>query len=100
VACKDSYPLAPIRVAAKEVRELNPMALDPLKLEAQQALNELWKEQLVPFKLTVGKIVAENSSEYNFHFFDSRLRSVSVPGWQASRSKIRSAPLSKSEWQG
>jgi len=34
------------------------MALDPLKLEAQQALNELWKEQLVPFKLIVGKFVA------------------------------------------
>jgi hypothetical protein len=61
------------------------MALDPLKLEAQQALNELWKEQLVPFKLTIGKIIAENSSEYTLHFFDSRLRSVSVP-WQAGQS--------------
>jgi len=61
------------------------MTLDPLKLEAQQALNELWKEQLVPFKLTVGKIVAVDSSEYTLHFFDSRLRSVSVP-WQAGQS--------------
>ena len=61
------------------------MALDPLKLEAQQALNELWKEQLVPFKLTVGKIVADDSSGYTLHFFDSRLRSVSVP-WQAGQS--------------
>jgi hypothetical protein len=61
------------------------MALDLLKLEAQQALNELWKEQLVPFKLTIGKIVAEDSSEYTLHFFDSRLRSVIVP-WQEGQS--------------
>jgi len=61
------------------------MALDPLKLEAQQALNELWKEQLVPFKLIVGKIVVDDSSGYTLHFFDSRLRSVSVP-WQAGQS--------------
>ena len=61
------------------------MALDPLKLEAQQALNELWKEQLVPFKLTVGKIVVDDSSGYTLHFFDSRLRSVSVH-WQAGQS--------------
>jgi hypothetical protein len=54
------------------------MALDSLKLEAQQAVNELWKEQLVPFKLTVGKIVSDDSSGYTLHFFDSRLRSVSV----------------------
>lgn len=61
------------------------MALDPLKLEAQQALDELWKEKLVPFKLTVGKIVAEDSSQYTLHFFDSRLRSVSV-SWEAGQS--------------
>ena len=61
------------------------MALDPLKLEAQQTLDELWEEKLVPFKLTVGKIVAEDSSQYTLHFFDSRLRSVSVP-WQAGQS--------------
>ena len=69
------------------------MALDPLKLEAQQALDELWKEQLVPFKLTVGKIVADDSSEYTLHFFDSRLRSVSVscPAGQSFKDQVRSA---------
>lgn len=61
------------------------MALDPLKLEAQHALDEMWKEKLVPFMLTVGKIVAEDPSQYTIHFFDSRLRSVSVP-WQAGQS--------------
>ena len=69
------------------------MTLDPLKLEAQQALDEMWLEKLVPFKLTVGKIVAEDSSEYTLHFFDSRLRSVSVScsADQSFKDQVRAA---------
>ncbi|MDX6530246.1 MAG: hypothetical protein QOH41_2536 [Blastocatellia bacterium] len=52
--------------------------LDVCQAEAQQVLNELWSEELLPFQLTAEKI-SEEIDEYTIHFFDSRMRSVCVP---------------------
>ena len=55
-------------------------ALEPLTLEseAQQVLDELWKENLTPFKLNVGKIT-KREWEHTIHFYDSRMRKVHIP---------------------
>ena len=56
------------------------MSPDPLTLEAeaQQVLDELWSEKLLPFKLRVGKI-SKAVDEYTLHFYDSRIRTARVP---------------------
>jgi hypothetical protein len=46
--------------------------------EAQQVLDELWKEKLTPFKLRVGKI-SKGADECTIHFYDSRIRTVDIP---------------------
>ena len=49
-----------------------------LEAEAQEALDELWKEKLIPFALSVGKITKE-SGQYTIHFYDSRIRTAPIP---------------------
>ncbi len=46
--------------------------------EAQQVLDELWSEKLIPFALKVGKIT-QDRAEYTIHFYDSRIHSARVP---------------------
>ena len=46
------------------------------KLEAQQVLDEIWSEKLIPFALRVGKI-EETPDKYTIYFHDSRMHSVS-----------------------
>jgi hypothetical protein len=53
----------------------SPLTLDA---EAQQVLDELWREKLIPFALNVGKIT-KTAGEYTIHFHDSRLRTALVP---------------------
>jgi hypothetical protein len=71
---------------------------DPLTLEAeaQQVLDELWSEKLIPFVLTVGKI-AKAPSEYTIHFYDSRLRTARVllTKGHSFREMVRSAVLER-----
>ena len=45
--------------------------------KAQEAVDRLWNEQLIPFALTIGKIT-QDLDEYTIHFHDSRLRTVQV----------------------
>jgi len=52
--------------------------LDDQKAEAQQALDELWSEKLIPFQLNVGKIT-KDQDEYAIHFYDRRMRIAPVP---------------------
>lgn len=56
------------------------MPQDPVTLdaEAQQVLDELWSEELIPFPLNVGKIT-KAVGEYTIHFHDSRIRTARVP---------------------
>ena len=61
------------------------MATDPLRLEAQAALDELMKEGRLPFTLEARKIDADGSSRYTIRFHDSRLHSITV-AWEAGQS--------------
>jgi hypothetical protein len=67
-----------------------------IEAEAQQVLNELWNENLLPFKLRAGKITKE-AGEYTLHFYDSRMRTVSIPmvEGQSFRDMVRAAVLTR-----
>jgi hypothetical protein len=71
-------------------------ALVTIEAEAQEVLNELWSEKLLPFKLLAGKITKE-AGEYTLYFYDSRIRDVSIPlsEGQAFRDQVRSAVLTR-----
>ena len=47
------------------------------KAKAQEVVDQLWNEQLVPFALTIGKIT-QDLEECTIHFHDSRLRTVQL----------------------
>jgi hypothetical protein len=49
-----------------------------LESEAQEVLNQLWVEKLLPFELSVGKIT-QHSGHYTIHFHDSRMYTADVP---------------------
>jgi hypothetical protein len=51
--------------------------LATLETEAQQVLNQLWAEKLLPFELNVGKIT-KHSGHYTVHFHDSRMYTADV----------------------
>ena len=50
------------------------------KAEAQQALDELFSEHLLPFKLTAYRISAIGLEEYILYFNDSRLPAIDGSG--------------------
>ena len=74
------------------------MPREPLTLEAeaQQVLDELWAEKLIPFALTVGKIT-KAPAEYTLHFYDSRIRTARVvlTRGHSFREMVRSAVLAR-----
>jgi hypothetical protein len=76
------------------------MPRDPLTLEAeaQQVLDELWSEKLIPFALIVGKI-DKAPDEYTIHFYDSRIHTAHVPltEGQSFSDMVRSAVLTRVE---
>ena len=55
-----------------------PHSIRQLEAEAQQVLNDLWADSLIPFALNVGKIT-KNVDGYTIHFYDSRIHSAIVP---------------------
>lgn len=59
--------------------------LEVQKKEAQQVLDELFSERLIPFKLSAHIVEAIGSGEYIVRFNDSRLRSVDL-SWQEGQS--------------
>lgn len=69
-----------------------------IEAEAQQVLDELLAEKLIPFPLNVGKIT-KASSEYTIHFYDSRIHSARVPliRGHSFRDLVRSAVLERVE---
>ena len=75
------------------------MAIDALKLEAQQALDELLNEQLIPFKLKAEKVVAEDSGRYTVRFYDSRIHSIAftLETGQCFKDVVRNATLARVE---
>ncbi len=53
--------------------------------QAQQVLDRLLKDQLIPFRLKAEKVECVGPDEYIVRFYDSRLRSVDV-SWQKDQS--------------
>jgi hypothetical protein len=73
--------------------------LEKQKVEAQQALNELFSEHLLPFELTAHKLESIGSGEYIVRFHDSRLSSIDV-SWvqgQSFKDVFRTAVLARVE---
>ena len=70
---------------------------DPLKDEAQQALDELLDEGALPFNLQARIVREETVDFYVIYFHDSRLRSVTVRQEQDQSFKelVRAAVLRK-----
>jgi hypothetical protein len=52
--------------------------LEELKAEAQQVLEDLFSEGLIPFALFAGKVECIAPDEYIIRFYDSQLYSVDV----------------------
>jgi hypothetical protein len=67
-----------------------------IETEAQQVLDELWSEKLIPFVLTVGKIT-KAPGEYTIHFYDSRIHTARVPltKGHSFRDMVRTAVLAR-----
>jgi hypothetical protein len=69
------------------------------KADAQQALDELFSENLLPFKLAARAVEAIGLQEYIIRFYDSRLNSVIVSWYEGLSFKdiCRTAVLEKVE---
>lgn len=46
--------------------------------DAQQVIDDLFNEHLIPFKLVAQKVIEESPGEFRIPFYDSRLPSVTV----------------------
>jgi hypothetical protein len=67
------------------------MAEKQLTIEAQEAVNELWAEQIIPFKLTAYKVEAGGEpGRYTVHFFDARLHSLFIY-WNPEKESFKTA---------
>ena len=71
--------------------------LDKEQAEAQQALDELFGEHLLPFELSAHLVESIGSTEYIVRFYDSRLRSLDVSCLQGQSFKdtFRAAVLER-----
>jgi hypothetical protein len=70
--------------------------LEELQAEAQEILDELWNEKLIPFELTI-RSVTEGVGEYIIRFYDSRIHLVHVPlaDGHPFKHQVRSAVLER-----
>jgi hypothetical protein len=61
---------------------LTQKGFDPMlrkyQADSQQALDNLFNDKLIPFKLVAEKVTDERHGEFTVHFYDSRLPSVSI----------------------
>ena len=67
------------------------------KAEAQQTLDDLFNEHLLPFELSARRVASIGGKEYTVYFHDSRLRSVDLlwgPG-ECFKDVFRSAILER-----
>ena len=65
--------------------------------DSQQALDNLFDDKLIPFKLVAQKVTDERHGEFTVHFYDSRLHSVNIVLNKGSSfvDQIRTAVLSR-----
>ena len=70
---------------------------EELQMSAQQTLDELFAESLIPFRLSAEAIESIGCEEYIVRFHDSRLRSVDVSWHQGQSFKdlVRTAVLDR-----
>jgi hypothetical protein len=52
--------------------------LSKYQVSAQEVLDQLFQDALIPFKIEAHKVTDEGSREYRIHFYDSRIHSVVV----------------------
>jgi hypothetical protein len=73
--------------------------LEDQKVEAQQVLDELFREGLLPFELFARQLVPTGTRDCQVLFHDSRLHSVKVSYLKAQRFRnvFRAAVLEKVE---
>ena len=74
------------------------MSQPPLSIEAeaQQVLDELWNEELIPFPLSVGRVI-NVADEYTIHFHDARMRTAHFKSDQdhSFKDAVRAAVLAR-----
>ena len=77
--------------------ENSPVATDPLKAEAQAALDELTREGLLPYELEAREVIPDGNSWYTVRYFDGRLRAVVVicEDRQSFKEAVRAAVLQR-----
>lgn len=65
------------------------------KTDIQRALDDLFANKLIPFRLVARKITEEYLGEFTIHFHDSRLRSVVVKAFKGDSfaPQVRAAVL-------
>ncbi len=63
------------------------MSSESLSVEVQQALDELRKEEVLPFPLVAYKVLDGGLGDYTVHFYDSRLHSVTVHWFEGESFK-------------
>lgn len=67
------------------------MAEEQLTIEAQETFDELWAEQVIPFKLTPQNVeVGVEPGHYTVHFFDTRLPSLFIY-WNPAKESFKTA---------
>ena len=73
--------------------------LEDQKVDAQQALDELFNENLIPFRLVAHALESVGSEEYIVRFRDSRLPSVDISWLEGKCFKVafRAAVLDRVE---
>lgn len=52
--------------------------LSKYQVSAQEVLDQLFQDDLIPFRLEAHKVTDEGSREYRIHFYDSRIHSIVV----------------------
>lgn len=71
--------------------------LEEHKEEAQDAIDDLFAEHLLPFKLTAHKVTLLGANEYIVRFHDTRLPSIDItcPQGQSFRDVFRETLLER-----
>ncbi len=75
--------------------------LTKYQADAQPALDTLYREHLIPFRLQAQKVTEESPGEFRIHFYDSRLHSVLIDVKKESSigDQVRAAVLLRMEFR-
>lgn len=90
----------PVAIAVEVIRAIvadMETTIEAMKLGAQQTLDELFAERLIPFKLSAHVVDSLGLEEYIVRFHDARLHSVDVscPPGGSFKEMVRAAVLER-----